>query len=295
MPEVQAPERTCAAPLEHPSKPTVELPDGSCDSHCHVFGPYDVFPFAPERTFTPPDAPKERLRGLHDFLGFSRAVIVQSACHGFDHAAMLDAVASDRSRYRGVALVRAGTSAETIAALSDAGVCGARFHFLAHVGAPPPWEEIRETAKGLVPFGWHVELHVSGPDLANYASEIAAIDAPVVIDHLGRVDLAEGLAGPSVEALVALLDRGNVWVKLSGPERIARRPAPYEDAVALAAMLAAHAPRRVLWGSDFPHPNITGAMPDDGVLVDLIGAIAPTPSARRLLLVDNPAELFGFA
>jgi len=283
----------CLPPLDDPSPPSLALPPGSCDAHFHVFGPRAVFPFSPERTFTPQDAPKERLFALHRMLGFDRGVFVQSACHGSDHAVLLDLLAAGEGRYRGVGLLTPQTTDAEIARMHAVGVCGARFHFFSHLGAPTPYDEIRAVIDRIAPLGWHVAIHVGGQGVLEQSDFIASIRAPVVIDHIGRIDIREGLDGKAFVALRRLLDRGNVWVKLSGTDRITREAYPYRDAVPFARTVASHAPDRVVWGSDWPHPNHT-AVPDDGALVDLIAAIAPDDTIRRRMLVDNPAALFGF-
>lgn len=283
------------SPPPHPSpkEPDVRLPAGSCDAHCHIFGPGDVFPYAPERTYDPPDVSRHDLRRRHDHLGLDRAVIVQSACHGTDHAGLLDALRAEPDRYRGVALITPETTDAAIAELHEAGVRGFRLNFLPHLGAAPSPETIDALVRKVAPYGWHVQLHVAGNGVRDLAGRIRAIEIPVVIDHMARVDLRDGLRGPAVEALLGLLDAG-VRVKLSGSDRLSVTGPPYDDAAELARLLAAHAPGRVLWGTDFPHPNITGPSPDDGALADLLGRIAPDPEARHRLLVTNPAELYGF-
>lgn len=283
----------CLPPLDHPSPPSLALPPGSCDAHFHVFGPRAAFPFSPERTFTPQDAPKERLFALHRMLGFERGVFVQSACHGSDHAVLLDLLAAGAGRYRGVGLLTPQTTDAEIAEMHAAGVCGARFHFFSHLGAPTPYGDIRAVIDRIAPLGWHVAIHVGGQGVLEQYDFIASIRAPVAIDHIGRIDVREGLNGNAFTALRRLLDRGNIWVKLSGMDRITREAYPYRDAVPFARALAEHAPERVVWGSDWPHPNHT-AVPDDGALVDLIAAIAPDDAIRHRMLVDNPAALFGF-
>jgi 2-pyrone-4,6-dicarboxylate lactonase len=281
----------CRPPKPDPTRPDFVLPPGACDSHCHIFGPHDVFPYAARRPFTPPDAPKEQLRALHEFLGVGRAVLVQSAVHGADHAALLDALDSRPDDYRGVALLGPDASRDVVAELDEHGVCGVRFHLTAHLGVPPRNSEIDAVLALVRPFGWHAAFHVFGKDLVAHQDYLAAVEGPVVIDHMARVDLSDDAAG---DCLLRLLDRGNVWVKLSAPERISRQPAPFADAVRFARSLAEHAPDRVVWGTDYPHPNIPGEMVDDGALVDLVPLIAPDPVVRGKMLVDNPAALFGF-
>jgi 2-pyrone-4,6-dicarboxylate lactonase len=285
---------SCPGPVPDPTVPQTALPPLSCDAHCHVFGPHDTFPYAADRTFTPPDAPREELRRRHDLLGLQRAMIVQSSCHGTDHAALLDALRAGGGRYRGTALVTPRTPRAEIARLDEAGVCGVRLHFLPHLAGAPDPQELWAVVESVAPFGWHVALHVAGDGIAEHAELVRAMPLPVVIDHMARVDIRHGLRTEPIRALLGLLDTGRVWVKLSGVDRVSTRPAPYPDGVALARLLAGHAPERVVWGTDFPHPNIHGDAPDDGELVDLVGEIAPDPEPRWKMLVANPADLFGF-
>lgn len=278
-----------------PRQPAIMLRPGACDSHVHIYGPFDRFPLPADRSFTPNLAPERALRHTHDQLGFSRAVLVQSQGHGFDHSAVLDALATGAGRYRGVALVRPQTSPKEVARLAAAGMCGVRFNLMAHLSGRLSEDEIRATMRLVEPHRWHVAIHLGGSQILEHEAFIRRVTAPVVIDHMARPDLAEGPDGPTATALKRLMDTGRVWVKLSGADRISKTGAPYRDVVPLAAGLAHHAPERVLWGSDWPHVNLHGPMPDDGDLVDLIAEIAPTEGARRKLLVDNPTAFFGFA
>lgn len=288
---------TSGNPGPHPAprRPALHLPSGATDAHCHVFGPADRFPYSPDRTFTPVDAPREEVTARQRFLGFERAVIVQSASYGTDHRALLDALRADPANHRGVALLGPGTSRAELAELHEAGVRGARLHFLAHLGGAPDPVQTRRALTTVADLGWHLAVHVQGTGIIEHAPLIAAAPGPVVIDHMARVDLRDGLDGQAVHCLLRLLDGGTTWVKLSGADRVSRTGPPYSDAVQLAGLLVERFPERVLWGSDYPHVNIAGAAPDDGALVDLIGAMAPTAELRRRLLVTNPAELFGFA
>jgi 2-pyrone-4,6-dicarboxylate lactonase len=285
---------TCAPPDPNPKKPAITLPPLSCDSHFHVFGPRRVFRFADDRPYTPSqDSPKEDLFRLHAFLGFQRGVFVQSSTHGHDHAVLVDLLAATKGRYRGVGLLDPSTPRSEVLRLHEAGVCGARFHFVPHLGEAMPADDIRAVVKMIAPLGWHVAAHVGSRGVVDYYDFLCSLPTPVVIDHIGRVDVGEGLDGKAFAALRRLLDRGNVWVKLSGTDRITRQPYPYRDAVPFAQALAEHAPDRVVWGTDWPHPN-HHAVPNDGELVDLIAEIAPNDIARRQMLVENPAWLFGF-
>jgi predicted TIM-barrel fold metal-dependent hydrolase len=286
--------KTSDAPLAYPRTPSLQLPPGSCDSHCHIYGPFDRYPLPDERSFNPALAPESALRKWHERFGFSRAVIVQSQGHGFDHRPLLDALIDGGGRYRGVALVRPTDPDSQIAEFAAAGVCGARFHFLAHLGGRTDLDVIRTVAAKIRPFGWHVAIHVAGNDIVEYAPFILSLDMPVVIDHMARLDIGDGPDGAAVTALRRLMDSGRVWVKLSAADRLSKTGTPFHDVLPVARSLAAHAPQRVLWGSDWPHVNLHGPMPDDGDLTDLIAQIVPDEQQRRLLLVDNPVEFFGF-
>ncbi len=285
---------TIPPPDPHQKKPRLVLPPLACDSHFHVFGPHKTFPYAFDRTFTPADAPKEDLFRLHAFLGFQRGVFVQSSCHGHDHAALVDLLAAGNGRYRGVALLTPAMSEAEVDRLDEAGVRGVRLHFhFPHLGAPMPREDMRKVIALAEPYGWHIAMHLGGHGVVDHYEFITSIEAPVVIDHMARIDVGEGLNGKAFSVLRRLLDRGNIWVKLSGADRITKQPYPYADAMPFARALAAHAPERVVWGTDWPHPNHK-AVPNDGDLVDLIADIAPDEKTRQRMLVDNPAKLFGF-
>lgn len=282
-------------PHPSPSAPTFRPPSGSCDSHCHIFGPQDRFPFAPERTFTPPDVPLTMLQDRHRHLLIDRAVIVQSACHGGDHSALLDALRSGGGRYRGVALPGPQMTVDAAKELHEAGVRGLRLQFLPHLGPAPSDTDVQRLADFAAELSWHLSVHVAGSGLIDRFELLESLRVPLVIDHMARVDLRDDSSSEAIRAICALIDKGNVWVKLSGLDRISLTGAPYDDAVAVAARLAQHAPERVVWGSDFPHPNIKGAAPDDGELLNLIPRIAPDERTRERLLVDNPVALFEFA
>jgi predicted TIM-barrel fold metal-dependent hydrolase len=272
-------------------RPRFQLPPGACDAHCHVFGPAARFPYAPNRRYTPPDAPKEMLRALHDHLGVARAVIVQASCHGTDNAAMLDAIASDPQRYRGVAIVDDGFTDRDYDALHAGGVRGVRFNFVKHLGGAPDMGVFARVIDRIKARGWHVVLHLDAPDIAPLSAMIRRLPLPFVVDHMGRVPAAAGLDQPGLRALIELSRLENCWIKVCGAERIAMPP--YDHAVPIARALVEAAPERVLWGTDFPHPNATHEA-DEADLVDLVPRYAPDALAQRRLLVDNPARLYGF-
>ena len=273
-------------------RPVFQLPADACDGHCHVFGPAGKFPYAPERRYTPADAPKEALAGLHDRLGVARAVIVQASCHGRDNRAMLDAIAADPARRRGVAIVDDAFTDVALGRLHDGGVRGVRFNFVRHLGGAPDLAVVRRVLDRVKGLGWHVVLHLDAADIETLTGFITALPLPFVIDHMGRVPSAAGLEQAPFRALLEVARRDNCWIKVCGAERISRPP--YAAAVPFARTLVEAVPARVLWGSDFPHPNLDHAV-DEADLVDLIPAIAPEPAAQRGLLVENPARLYGFS
>jgi 2-pyrone-4,6-dicarboxylate lactonase len=260
-----------------------------------VFGPQPRFPFAAERSYTPDgDAPKETLFALHRHLGIARGVVVQSAAHGFDNAAAADLIASARGQYLGVALVPVDAASDTLEALHAQGFRGARFHYMAHMGAAAPVDEVVALSQRLAPLGWHLQIHLDAALLPELGPKLAQSAVPVVIDHMGRIDASQGLDQKPFRDLLRLLDNRSFWVKVSGSERISRQPSPWPDAAPFARKLVAEHGERVLWGTDWPHPNLK-EVPDDGVLVDLIAAMAPTAAEQRALLADNPQRLYGFA
>ncbi|MFO1361869.1 MAG: amidohydrolase family protein [Burkholderiales bacterium] len=281
-------------PVARPSKPAFVPPPGACDAHCHVFGPPERFPYAEGRPYTPSEpAPKERLTRLHAHLGFARAVIVQATPHGTDNSAMLDAIASSAGAYRGVALVAQDVTDRGLEALHAGGVRAARFNFVQHLGGAPDPAYFERTVARVKTLGWHVELHFDAQDIGSYADLLGRMPVPYVIDHMGRVKSEGGLDQPALRNLLTLLRDERCHVKLSGAERVSslgRRP--FDDALPIARAIVAAAPDRVLWGTDWPHPNVPHDMPDDGELVDLFARIVDDPALQRKVLVDNPTRLY---
>jgi 2-pyrone-4,6-dicarboxylate lactonase len=280
-----------AGPDPHPVKPAYAPPPGACDSHCHIFGPAAKFPYAPERRYTPPDAPKEKLRALHDHLGLSRAVLVQASCHGGDNHAMLDAMAWSKGAWRGVAMVNDDVSEKELEALHAGGARAVRFNFVQHLGGAPDPQVFWRTLDMIRPLGWHVVLHFDAEDLEIHADTFRRMRVPFVIDHMGRVQAAHGLAQKPFRMLLELMKNELAWVKVSGPERISSMGKPFHDAVPFATALIEAAPDRVLWGTDFPHPNVK-LMPNDGELVDLFALMTSDDAVRKKILVDNPSRLY---
>ena len=277
-----------------PGKPKIPFPKGACDTHFHAVGPFDRFPLSKQASYTPDhDAPKEKLFGLHSHLGIQRGVVVQSAVHGFDNSVSADLIAARPNEYRGVALVPPDVKAEELKKLSKQGFLGARFHFMKHLNSGVSIEDVIAFGKRLALLGWHLQLHLDATLIGQMAGAIARSPVPIAIDHMARLDASKGLDDPAFQNLLKLMKDNNVWVKLSGSERISRQSAPWQDAAPFARKLVAEFGDRVLWGTDWPHPNLK-EIPDDGVLADLVAQMAPTEAGRKALLVDNPARFYGF-
>lgn len=285
-------DRTCKAPDPNTRTPSYRLPPGACDAHCHIFGPASVFPYAPDRAYTPPDAPYEALVELHRILGVERAVIVHASCHGSDMRVTLDGIARSGGRMRGVAVVDPGVADADLAALDAGGIRGVRFNFVKHLGGMPDMGFFERVLAQVEPLGWHVVLHLDAEDVVELAPRIARIRIPFVIDHMGRVKARNGLDQAPFRQLLELMRNPLAWVKICGAERVSSAGAPFRDAVPFARALVEAAPDRVLWGTDWPHPNIAGDMPNDGDLVDLLAEAVEDKAMRRGVLVDNPARLY---
>jgi 2-pyrone-4,6-dicarboxylate lactonase len=280
--------------VAQPSQPSLALPKGACDAHVHVFGPRARFPFAEGRSYTPSDASKEMLFKLHDFLGIDHCVVVQPACHGADNSVTEDVVAATGGGYRGIALVPVDVADAELRRLATVGLCGARFHYMRHLSRNAPIGDVIAFGKRLAEIGWHLQIHMEAELIGELSPAIMTSPVPVVIDHIGRIDASLGLDQKPFQDLLRLMDDNkHVWVKVSGADRITRAGPPYADAVPFARRLVAEFGDRVVWGTDWPHPNHTHK-PDDGGLVDLIADIAPTGAARQALLVDNPQRLYNF-
>jgi len=277
-----------------PSKPNLVLPRGAVDAHCHVFGPGDEFPYAPERKYTPGDAGKEQLFALRDHLGFSRNVIVQATCHGSDNRAMVDALVHAKGQARGVATVRRDVSANELSELHDAGVRGVRFNYVRRLVDPKPDHYYLEIVEKIAPLGWHVVIYFEASDLKEKWDFFNAIETDLVVDHMGRPDVSKFVDGPEFGQFLRFMEENpRVWTKVTCPERLTKTGPPhYDDVVPFAKRVVDAFPDRVLWGTDWPHPNLKSHMPDDGRLVDFIARIATTKERQDKLLVDNPTRLY---
>jgi 2-pyrone-4,6-dicarboxylate lactonase len=277
-----------------PSRPTFQLPSGTVDAHCHVFGPGNVFPFAPERKYTPCDAGKEEFFALRDFLGVSRNVVVQATCHGSDNSAMLDVLRSANGAARGVATVEPDVSEHELTEMHEAGVRGVRFNYVRRLVDPEPDEYYHRIIEKIAPLGWHVVVYFEAADLAERWDFFTSIETRVIVDHMGCPDVSKPVDGPDFTRFVRLLDEHeNIWTKVTCPERYSiSGPPNFADAVPFAQRIVEEFPDRVLWGTDWPHPNLKGFMPDDGKIVDFVPRIARSSEQQHKLLVANPARLY---
>jgi 2-pyrone-4,6-dicarboxylate lactonase len=284
-----------------PSTPRFQLPAGAVDAHCHVFGPGDKFPYAPERKYTPCDASKEQLFALRDHLGFDKNVIVQATCHGSDNRALVDALKASNGKAKGVATVNRHVTDAELQDMHAAGVRGTRFNFVKRLADFTPRDVLLEIAHRIAPLGWHVVVYFEAQDLPELYNFFTALPTTVVVDHMGRPDVSKPVEGPEFELFVKMMrEHPNIWSKVSCPERLSLsgpkalngEQNPYADVVPFAKRLVETFPDRVLWGTDWPHPNLKDHMPDDGLLVDFIPHIATTPELQGKLLVDNPNRLY---
>ena len=273
-------------------KPAFLLPRGACDTHVHIWGPFDRFPLAKGAPYTPPERTSDDLLALHERLGVDRAVIVQTTVYKADNRAMLDGIARSNGRWRGVALIDDSFDDAAFRALHEGGVRGVRFGFVKHLGGVPDLALVRRTAARIAPMGWHLVLHLDAGNIPDFLEFFGEFSLPVVVDHMGRVPVRDGLDQTPFRLLLELLKRPNWWVKVSGAERISETGPPFTDAIPFAQRLIAAAPDRVLWGTDWPHPNVRWE-PDEADLVDLLPHFADA-AALQQLLVDNPARLYGF-
>jgi len=287
--------------FEGPAQPSFVLPAGAVDAHCHVFGPGAQFPYAPERKYTPCDASAAQLFALRDHLGFEKNVIVQATCHGADNSAMLDALRQANGQARGVATVKRDVTDQALQAMHEAGVRGVRFNFVKRLVDFTPKDELMEIANRIKAWGWHVVIYFEAVDLPELWDFFTALPTTVVVDHMGRPNVVQPVDGPEFSLFMQFMaQHDNVWSKVSCPERLSVQGPKalhgeqhaYQDVVPFARRVVESFPDRVLWGTDWPHPNLKDHMPDDGLLVDFIPQIAVTPALQRQLLVDNPLRLY---
>jgi len=282
------------APDKNTKQPIYKAPKNACDAHCHIFGAHADFPYSDNATYWPPDAPEADLRTMHDKIGIQRAVLVQASCHGTDNSAMVDAIQKNPKRYRGVCIADDSFSDADFKYLDENGIKGVRFNFVAHLGGAPDLKIMEKVINKVIPLGWHLVIHVNAEDIIKYADFFAKFDLPIVVDHMGRVPTCKGVSQEAYQILLEFMKKENWWVKICGSERISSAGAPFYDAIPYAQGLVAVAPDRILWGTDYPHPNIKEHMPNDADLLDLIPLITADEKLQKKILVDNPARLYGF-
>ena len=288
----------CPPPRE-PSRPKVPPPPGACDTHAHVFGPADCFPYANDRSYTPPDAPFEKYLGMLDGVGFARGVLVQGSAHGHDNSAMLDALKRQPDRLRGVAVADTGVSPAELRDWNALGVRGLRFnHFYRdgqlHYRGGVPLSAAKVLASVIADLGWHLQLWIDVKDLPQTVPILKSLRLPVVIDHMGRTDARAGTGTEGFQSLLRAVGEGWCWAKLSGAHRLSRNAPDYPDARPFHDALVKANPERLVWGGDWPHPRVEGEMPDAGHLLELFQAWTPHIATQRRILVTNPAKLYGF-
>ena len=278
----------------NPSKPNFMVPPGAVDAHCHVFGPAAYFPFSPKRKYTPCDASKEQLFELRDFLGFERSVIVQATCHGNNNDALEDALLNSNDKARGIASVGEDIDHATLRRLDQAGVRGVRFNFVKRLVDNTPKDIFKKISKMIAEFGWHIVVYVESQDLEEIVSFLKALPTTVVFDHMARPDVAKGTDSKEFNLLMKLMENEKFWCKTTCPERLTKISPEYNysDVLPFMQKLVTNFPDRVLWGTDWPHPNMKSHMPDDGKLVDIIAIFAPDLTTQKKLLVDNPLRLY---
>jgi len=287
----------CAAPDASPRKPGITLPAGATDTHAHICGPKSRYAYFSERVYTPPDCLLPAYSHMLKTLGVERAVLVQPSVYGTDNKAMLDAMKAAGPSFRGVAVVAEDISEDELKAMHAAGVRGVRVNIVDVPNRKPgtlPMESLKKLAQKVKPFGWHMEFlaHVDEfPDLDNM---LDGFPVETVYGHLGYMKTDKGIANPGFQALLRLMKAGKAWVKLTGPYRISLQTLPHGDTNAYAHELIKAAPQQVVWGSDWPHVMVKGAMPNDGELCDLLGNWVVDAAVRKQVLVDNPARLYGF-
>ena len=287
---------TIPPPHPNPHEPRAFTPPpGACDAHCHIFGPASRFPFAATASYTPPDSGIEDFELLQTRLGMSRAVFVQASCHGTDNRAMLDALVRGKGRYAGVAMIDESFSDDQLRELHDAGCRATRFNFVSHLGGAPELDVFQRIVDRVAKLGWHIVLHFDAIDLPRHVELLDAMPTSFVIDHMARVDATKGVEQEPFQHLLRLMEDERCWVKISGAERLTADGAPpYDDVAPYARALIAAAPDRILWGTDWPHPNVRH-MPDDGDLVDALALFAPNEKMRNRILVENPERLYDFS
>lgn len=283
----------CAPAKKHTEKITFDVPADACDSHCHIFGPASQFPFDPRRSYTPPDAGYDDLKIKQDNLGLRRAVLVQANCHGYDMSAITNAISRSQGQYRGIALLPPDVTDNRLQQLHEEGIRGVRYNFVSHL-AGATIDELQTMAQKIAGLGWHLCIHADETSLLRLLPDLQKLTLPFVIDHMGRIDISQGLQSDAFTALLQLRHHPQAWIKISGVDRLCGGAAPYTAGQPFMKAIIEAMPERTLWGTDWPHPNVTGPVPDDGQLLNIFGTVCPDPALRHRILVDNPQILYQF-
>lgn len=292
----------CYPPDPNTRKPKFAPPPKACDTHFHVFGPPEKFPFVATHEYTPPAAPLEHYQKMLAVIGVERAVVVQPSVHGLDNSATLDAIKNAGGKFRGVGRIDDKTPQDELRRLHDGGIRGVRFNLLDRPRGNVKLDVLDRCIENVTDLNWSIDLHIDMKNLLAQEKRIRTMPVPVVIDHIARVKPAEGLQQAGFQLLLDLLKLAHVWVKVSGADKICDTTVhiyhglPFVDVVPYAQAVVAAAPDQVIWGTDWPHSNnfSPGHTPNDGDLVDLLAAFAPDEAVRKKILVDNPARLYGF-
>jgi predicted TIM-barrel fold metal-dependent hydrolase len=301
--------REAFAKAAQPStKVNFEVPAHACDCHTHIHLP-EKYPFFAGRVYTPEPATPEEMAALHKALGFERVVIVTPSVYGTDNRATLEGIKFRGDTARGVAVIDDKTPESDLDAMGKAGIKGIRVNLATNgVNDPNIGRKRLEAAIDRVKArGWHVQVYTNLPLLTNIKDVLAASPVPVVFDHFGGADASLGLEQPGWAELVEAVKSGKVYVKISGAYRLSSKAPDYPDAVPFAKALIAANPERLVWGSDWPHPDSSitpGRKPtdlaplyqiDDGRVLNQLAVWAPDAAIRKTILVDNPVRLYGFA
>jgi 2-pyrone-4,6-dicarboxylate lactonase len=292
----------CMPPDPNTRKPGFAPPANSCDTHFHIFGPPETFPFLSTHEYTPPAAPLEHYLKMTEVIGIERAVVVQPSVHGLDNSATLDAIARSQGRFRGIGRIDDKTTKDELQKLHDGGIRGMRFNLLDRPHGNVKLDVLDRCVERAIGLGWSIDLHIDMKNLLDQEKRIRAMPVPVVIDHIARVKPAEGLQQAGFQLLLDLLRLKQVWVKVSGADKICNTAVhsyfglPFVEVIPFSRAVIAARPDRIIWGTDWPHSNnfTPGHTPNDGDLVDLLAAFAPDEQTRKKILVDNPAALYGF-
>jgi predicted TIM-barrel fold metal-dependent hydrolase len=279
---------------DEPKTPRFRMPPDAADCHVHIVGPAARFPFVGPRAHRAYDAPKEVLREIHRRLGIARCVVVHGVHHGDDMSATLDALFTGHGAYRAIMPNDPEIGDRRLSELNASGFRGVRFNFMARLGGPPAREEFLRASERIAPLGWHILIHMDAEEIHRYEDMLRASKAPLVFDHMLRIDPSRGTAQEPFQKLVAFLKEGRDWAKISALEKFSKEKYPFRDICGIAAALVDAAPDRCIWGSDWPHPDVALPPTNDADLADLIPSYAPTTAQQQKLLVDNPARLYGF-